>query len=99
MTPVGLSPTHLWVVSICALNLAGVTETHVRALFVVVPPPAFDPDLGLRPVPKPLEGRCFRYQLLLRRPQSSSPAGAVGNRPCTAHAIAPMRINTNKDGG
>ena len=26
---------------------------------------------------------------------SSSPPGAVGNRPCTAHAIAPMRINTN----
>ena len=30
---------------------------------------------------------------------SSSPPGAVGNRPCTAHAIAPMRINTDKDGG
>ena len=27
---------------------------------------------------------------------SSSPPGAVGNRPCTVHAIAPMRINTNK---
>ena len=27
---------------------------------------------------------------------SSSPPGAVGNRPCTAHAIAPMRININK---
>ena len=26
---------------------------------------------------------------------SSSPPGAVGNRPCTAHAIAPMRINPN----
>ena len=31
-------------------------ETHVRTFFVVVSPPAFDPDLGLHPIPKPLEG-------------------------------------------
>ena len=60
------------------LELGGgeAAKTHVGALFVVVPPPAFDPDLGLHPVPKPLEGQafvpelpgCFRHQLLLSRP-------------------------------
>ncbi len=50
--------------------------------------------------------RHLRHRLSVERPRvlppstvtqaaaSSSPPGAVGNRPCTAHAIAPMRINT-----
>ena len=47
------------------LELGGgeAAETHVGALFVVVPPPAFDPDLGLHPVPKPLEGQAFVPEL------------------------------------
>ena len=43
------------------LELGGgeVAETHVGALFVVVPPPAFNPDFGFHPVPKPLEEQAF----------------------------------------
>ena len=69
MTPVGLSPNHLWVVPICALNSAGVRSPRLMwgAIFVVVPPPAFDPDLGLHPVPKPLEGQAFVPELPVER--------------------------------
>ena len=43
------------------LELGGcqVAETHVGTLFVVVPPPVFDPDLGLRPIPKPFQRQAF----------------------------------------
>ena len=47
MTPVGLSPPHQWVVSLCALNSAGVRPPRLMW--------GRSSDLGLRPVPKPLE--------------------------------------------
>ncbi len=40
---------------------------HVWALFVVVPSPAFDLDLGFRPIPKPLERQAFVPELPVER--------------------------------
>ena len=49
--------------------------------------------------PQQAVGKVLPPSTVTQAAASSSPPGAVGNRRCTAHAIAPMRINTNKDGG
>ena len=42
-----------------ALGGGQVAETPVGTRFVVVPPPVFDPDPGLRPIPKPFQRQAF----------------------------------------
>ena len=65
--------------------------------------PARDTALPFQQFSKEAHGsaaiRCFRHQLLLRRPEARSRPGAVENRPGTTHVIAPMLTNINGPSG
>ena len=64
------------------LELGGyqVAETHVGTLFVVVPPPVFDPDPGLRPIPKPFQRQAFVPELPHDRSLDQSSLRSTVNR-------------------
>ena len=69
------------------LELGGcqVAETHVGTLFVVVPPPVFDPDPGLRPIPKPFQRQAFVPELPHDRSLDQSSLRSTVNRSGKLH--------------
>ena len=95
MTPVGLYPNSVGRPYLHPeLGWGEVAETHVGALIVVVPPPAFDPELGLRPVPKLLEGQAFVPEL----PVDSSVSFCQG-LPGSMNAVGGGHLRLHKASG